>query len=147
MDEVIARIERAFAGVARPTNAELLHPQCADDMDLVPLYDIARWEDMTDDDVIGTYAALSFLSPEGFRYFIPAYMSYVLRNPDSGEAVVDSTIWAFLPSLYEGDLPAFVASKFALLDEAQRRAVDTFLDAMSPFENDADRALEYWRDP
>ncbi|MGH2808724.1 MAG: DUF6714 family protein [Actinomycetota bacterium] len=144
-DQAIALIERAFAAVERPTNAELLHPQSADDMDIEPLYDIVRWEDMTDADVIYNYSALAFLSPEGFRYFIPAYLIYALRNPESPEAVVDSTIWSFYPDMYEENLRDFVASKFSLLDDAQRQAVDAFLEAMAPFENDAAQALDYWR--
>ena len=36
--------------------------------------------------------ALAFLSPAGFRHFAAAYLSWVARNPDSGEAVVDSRV-------------------------------------------------------
>lgn len=145
IDEALAAIESAFADVVRPGNGELLHADCSDDMDLEALYPIRDWRAMTDEDVVGCYASLSFLSAEGFRYFIPAYMSFVLRHPGSPEAVVSSTVWAFDPTIYDDSLADFVASKHALLDARQREAVRAFLEAMVPFEPDAGRALRYWQ--
>ena len=146
-DETLAKVEAAFAGVSRPTNSELLHESCADDMDLEILYDIESWTDMTDSEVIGAYSALSFLSPAGFRYFFPAYMRFALLNPESPEAVIDSAVWALFPSLYrDSKLEEFAISKYALLDDAQRDAIVAFLEAMDSLGHpDAAGALEYWR--
>ena len=144
--DVVETIERAFEGVERPTNPELLHHDCADDMDLEPLFTIATWRDMTDVEVEGCYAALAFLSPAGFRYFIPAYLTYCVRNPESPAAVIDSTVWAFLPQMYDMSLRDFVASKYSSLDETQRAAVGTFLEFMVPHQPDAARALEHWNE-
>jgi hypothetical protein len=137
-------VEEAFSEVPRPSNEELLHERCYDDMDLEPLYPIAHWRDMTDEDVINAYSALSFLSPAGFRHFVPAYMSYALRNPTSPQAVVSSTVWAFAPSMYAEDLQEFTRSKWVFLDHHQRRAIAAFLEAMAPYE-DVDAALAEWR--
>ena len=90
----------------------------------------------------GEWAALFFLSPAGFRHFLPAYMSWVLRHPDGGAAAVGSTLFALTPAT--DDLRTFSLSKFALLDEAQRAAVLSFLEAMAPFE-DVTGALAHWR--
>lgn len=126
----LARIEAAFADAPRPTNDDLLHPQCMDDMDVADVYDVAHWRDMEDADVVYAYAALSGLSPEGFRHFVPAYLSYALRNPDAPEVVVDSAVWAFHLAMYPPDLRDFVRSKWACLDTPQREAVAAFLEAM-----------------
>lgn len=146
-NEALARIEVAFAAVPRPDNGELHHPDSYDDTDLEPLYEIDRWHDMADEVVINSYAAPSFLSPAGFRYFLPAYMRFALRNPDSAEAVVSSTIWALDPSLYSERIAAYARSKYELFDEAQRAAIVSFLEAMtdSSYADDALRALGEWR--
>jgi hypothetical protein len=144
-EEALELVEVAFRDAPRPTNSELLHPRSADDMDLVSLYDIENWRDMTDEDVIGAYAALSFLSAAGFRHFVPAFMSYSLRNPNSAEAVVSSTVWGFDPSLYDEKLAHYVRSKYELLEPDERHAVAAFLEAMIPYEPDAQRALDQWR--
>jgi hypothetical protein len=145
--EALAKIESAFATVARPNNDELLHPDSYDDMDLEPLYEIDSWRQMTDEDVIGTYAAPSFLSATGFRYFLPAYMRYSLNNPDSPEAAVSGTIWALDPSLYSERIAAYARSKYELFDDAQRAAIVSFLEAMteSSYGDDARHALREWK--
>lgn len=144
MDEVIARIRAAFADDVRPSNDTLLHPACRDDMDLEALYEFDHWSEVPDDVVVSEYAALAFLSPEGFRHFIPAYLLWVLRHPDAPEAVVDSTVWAFLPELHGERLGEFVRSKWSALDAAQRMAITAFLRAMAEHHEDAPAALTSW---
>ncbi|HEX7247543.1 MAG TPA: DUF6714 family protein [Actinomycetota bacterium] len=142
-EEAIAVVEAAFAGAPRPSNAELLHPDCADDADIVALYAFDDWRGVPDDVLEREYAALSFLSASGFLYFLPAYMRFALRHPDGGAAVVSSTVWSLQPSLYDEPLAAFARSKFVLLDAAHRRAIVAFLEAMAPYE-DTTSALDDW---
>lgn len=144
MDEVIERIRLAFAADERPDDAALLHPECRDDMDLEGLYAFGHWSEVPDELVVTEYAALAFLSAEGFRHFIPAYLIWVLRHPDAGEAVVDSTVWAFLPELHGAQLAGFVRSKWAALDRDQRAAITAFLGAMRDHHEDAEAALAAW---
>lgn len=144
MDEVIEQIRAAFTGVPRPSNAALLHPACRDDMDLQGLYAFEDWHDVPDDVIVSEYAALAFLSPEGFRHFIAAYLIWVLRHPEAGEAVVDSAVWAFLPGLHGPTLADFVRSKWTVLDEPQRKAITAFLRAMADHHVDAGAALASW---
>jgi hypothetical protein len=146
--DAIAEIEAAFAVAPRPTNDAMHHPDSADNTDLQPLFVISHWRDMTDQDVIANYAAPSFMSAEGFRHFLPAYMSFALRNPNSAEACVSGIIWHLDPSLYDERLAAYTRSKFALLTSEQRSAIRTFLEAMtdSIYADDAQRALAEWLD-
>lgn len=143
-EQVLRQLDAAFADAPRPANEDLLHEQCFDDGDIAALYGIGHWRDVPDDIVEREYAALSFLSAAGFRHFIPAYMSWVLRHPKSPAAVVDSTLWALAPSRNPPELVAFALSKFMLLDEAQRAAIAAFLEALKDLE-DVDEALEYWQ--
>ncbi|MGZ4131558.1 MAG: DUF6714 family protein [Actinomycetota bacterium] len=146
-DDAIAALEVAFADVQRPSDEELLHPRCFDDGDLVELYPYDDWRAVPDDVLERAYAALAFLSATGYRFFIPAYLRYVLRHPQSGAAVVDSTIWSLIPELYERELVAFSRSKYELLDDAQRRAIEIALEVLTPEEDlDAGWALASWRE-
>ena len=146
-DDAIAALEAAFADVPRPSDEALLHPRCIDDGDLVDLYPYDDWRAVPDAVIEAAYAALSFLSPAGYRFFIPAYLRYTLRHPQSGAAVVDATIWSLIPELYERDLAVFARSKYELLDDEQRRAIDLALEALTPEEDlDAGWALASWRE-
>lgn len=146
MDDALSRIEEAFADAPRPSDEELLHESCrhgscCDDMDVQRLYGIPHWRDVPEDVVEGEWAALFFLSPAGFRHFLPAYMSWVLRYPDGGAAAVSSTLFALTPAA--DDLRTFSLSKFTLLNDSQRSAVLSFLEAMAPHEDVTD-ALAHW---
>jgi hypothetical protein len=136
---VLAQIQAAFADVPRPANDDLLHPNCFDDNDIAELYEVVDWRDLTDAIVENEYAALSFLSPEGFRYFIPAFMIFTLRHPESGATAVESTIWSLSPVNDQH----FTPSKYILFDAAQSATVVAFLEAMAEYE-EVDDALLYW---
>jgi hypothetical protein len=129
----------AFADVERPANADLLHPQCMDDGDLLELYEVGDWREMSDQLVIGSYAAPSFLSADGFRYFLPAFMRYALRNPTSPEIVAESIIFHLGP----GEWDEFGRSKLASITPQQAGAIRLFLKAMST-EHDTGAALALW---
>jgi hypothetical protein len=142
LGSVLEQIDQAFAGAPRPVNEDLLHPDAHDDSDIQGLLEISHWRDLPDASIENGYEALAFLSPAGFRHFLPAYMSWVLRHPNSGAAAVGSTIFALTP-VVEGPLRSFMISKFNLLDGVQKAAVVSFLRMLSNFE-DVRVALDYW---
>ena len=137
LQEAAQALDVAFGRTERPRNEELLHPRCMDDGDLLELYDVDDWREMGDELVIRSYAAPSFLSATGFQYFLPAFISYGLRNPDSPEFVIESTIFHLTP----GD--DFIESRFTHFDGPQRHAIRLFLEAMAP-NYEVEAALQYW---
>ena len=149
--QTLAQIEAAFTDAPRPSNDDLLHAQCRDDNDIAQLYSVRHWRELTDELVESEYAALSFLSPDGFRHFIAAYIGFAPRNLASGAAAVDSTIWSLAPVFYaDAGVRSFVVSKFASLTRSQGEAVVAFLTAVRELGDDrtgeeADEALSYWR--
>jgi hypothetical protein len=149
--EALTQIERAFRDAPRPSDGDLLHERCMDDNDIAALYPIADWREMPDELVESEYAALSFLSPDGFRHFIAAYMGFTLRHLDSGAAAVDSTVWSLAPVFYDDPaIQDFVVSKLSSLTGDQRAAAVAFLEAVRENGDDyvaeqAEKALAYWR--
>ncbi len=139
-ESIFADIDAAFDGIPRPANDDLLHPNCFDDNEIVALYDVRDWRDLSDATVENEYAALAFLSPGGFRFFVPAYMSLALRKPDCGIAAVESTLMSLSPL----NDSSFIPSKFIDFDSNQSAVVVSFLEAMAGFA-DVTEALVYWR--
>ena len=131
----IEAIETAFAGLTLPSDDKLLHPQCMDDGDIKDFYGGPKASALPDEMIIGNYAAPSFFSAEAFQYYMPAFMLWALRHPDTVEYAPESTLHALDPAATGTDLHAFQVSKYALFTDAQRRAVIAFLRA---FSRDAD---------
>ena len=149
IDEALTQIDDAFGAAPRPSDEDLLHEDCRDDNDIAALYAYAHWRDVPGDVLVTEYAALSFLSPAGYRHFIPAYMRHALQHFDSGESVVDSTLWSLALNDWEDErMRAFRRSKWSLLDAPQRAAVVAFLRAADALaghdDDDVARALATW---
>ena len=146
-DAALAKIESAFAGLSPPGDDWLLHPDCRDDGDIAAFYGAPRWQDLAGDVIVHNYAAPSFFSAEAFRYYLPAFMVWALRNPERPDYVIEATLRAFDPGVEGGPLQAFQRSKFALFTPDQRQAVAGFLEA---FRSDpllgpiAAEALRHW---
>lgn len=126
-----AEIDAAFGDLSPPGDDALLHPQCRDDNDIAEFYGAPDWRGLPEDLLVRNYAAPSFFSAKGFRYYLPAFMVWSLRLAASPEYLAEATLRAFDPGTEGQPLHAFQASKFALFDAAQRRAVVHFLEAFS----------------
>jgi uncharacterized protein DUF6714 len=146
----LREIEMAFQDVAYPGDKNLLDPRALDDheIDIRALRGHSAWQGIPDSVLELESAGLGMTSPAAFRFFLPAYMQWVLRRFSSSDSfTVDSTIYALAPHL---GTPEHRVERFALLTPAQVAAVVAFLRIMaaSPRLVDAEVAEEalrsYW---
>ncbi len=145
---IIEAIRSAFAGV--PRGRITLHE--AEVMDLygtdaqrqqARLLDTDEsWDEVLDRDVAECTTALSYVDPEGWRYYIPAYMVWSLRYFREPRGMAsDATIYTFDPHNDYAGLRERQRSRFQLLDHAQSRAVCRFLRYMAAHDDHADARM------
>lgn len=89
-EELIAEIRKAFTGLSKPETT-LRVARGADDHD----YDWKRlqklddhytdWEEIPDEDLDYYQDIFIWLCPQGFQYFLPAYMTRMLKKLSSGK--------------------------------------------------------------
>ncbi len=127
LQELINQIREAFDAVPQPSDEELLHPDCMDDCDILQFYGGVRWQDMSDEMIVYNYAALTAFSPKAFRYYLPAYLLWTLRNADSIEYVGEAALRALDPGAPSEMLHDFRKSHYSDLDAGQIEAVKVFL--------------------
>ena len=146
---IIQEITDAFDGVSREGGISLHEAEEIDCRGTPEQFAAARWLD-TDQrwqDVPGTWleefpSVPFFLDPIGFRYYLPAYMIWSLRNEDSSSATADNVVSCLASSPRANTL-------FPILSAQQRASVFKWLQAMrrryhsSP--NDAEDAIAQWR--
>jgi len=134
---IVEEIRAAFAGVPRGavtiheaevidaygTDAKRRRARLRDTED--------RWDEVPDRTVEECTTALCHLDPEGWRFYLPAYMVWTLHHfKRTGSIVPDHTIYALDLSWNDRGVREYQLQRFRLLDEAQSRAVCRFLQHM-----------------
>jgi len=81
-DDVIARIHGAFGSNEYPGDRWLVGSSegCEPSEEVGPFVGHTRWQDIEPAMLDGHYAALSFFSEAGFRFFLPAFLVHDLRG-------------------------------------------------------------------
>ncbi len=152
---IILQIERAFAGVRRGSitlhEAEVIdaygtdaqrHEARARDTE-------EDWRDVSDSALRECPDALTFLDPESWRFYLPAYLRHALRHAGSRRnAAFDHAIYS-LDKSGDRSLAEHKLARFRTLSLEQAQAVRSFLVFAS--QNDAfcdsvvaASALTYW---
>ncbi|MGI9352860.1 MAG: DUF6714 family protein [Rhizobiaceae bacterium] len=147
-DVLIDKFGSAFGDLNPPSDEQLLHPDCCDDVDILEFYGGIRWQDLTDKEIVYGYAAPTSFSPKAFRYYLPAYACWTLRNLDSKEYASESFLLALDPGTEHEMLHQFRKSKFDEISAAEAKLIQQFLWYVSDHPNlgeFADNALaNYW---
>ncbi|SLN65124.1 hypothetical protein RUM8411_03234 [Ruegeria meonggei] len=121
-----------------------------DDVDILEFYGGVRWQDLTDQIIESGYAAPNAFSAKAFQYYLPAYLIWTLRNPDSPLYVGESVLLALNPGTSKEMLRHFRKSKFSLLTFGQQETVQKFLYHLADNPNHSELAeaalLTYWMD-
>jgi len=168
-NEIIDEIRIAFAGVYRLMS--LRQADVVDDYGPEGEYKRAGkldcdtdWQEVPDERIAQHDSALSFLDPTSFRYYVPAYMVWTLKNFRTTDSCSDGAIvYALTPypldhasdyefakthlSSFPDSMLRYHLERFTALDRAQSRAVFHFLRYMSQFSGfeNAQIAIEnYW---
>jgi hypothetical protein len=123
-------IGTTFANTPRPPDHEIGHDLARDDVDVMALFRFAHWSEIDHGTLEQEWAAIYSMSPPGFRHFLPAYMTFSLSYAGQGSAAEESTITALTPG--QGWIYEYRRSQHAALNEAEARAVVSFLETIAP---------------
>ena len=127
-------IQSAFADVAHPGKDNITKctwPDCPECADISQSFG-EKSAQSVQESVLAEHTALPLFTPEAFHYFIPAYMLYSLRHPDSDVAFFTRQ------SLGEGGIDEFYMKRFRLFTSRQREAVIAFLAFLRSHEIEGD---------
>ena len=127
-------IERAFAGVAYPGDAALLHPRYRTAIVEVAAFHRKAWNGdwsrVPREVVQQNFSSLLFFSPEAFRFFLPAYVICALRPPADWQAskVLTFTLYCLNPEVEDARFVEHFLGQVEGLSAEQKEAVELFLE-------------------
>jgi hypothetical protein len=127
-EAIIAAIRRAFDNVTRGDGISLREADAIDSYAGEDQRKQARaldtdkhWREIPPEDLERFHVALTFMDAEGFRYYLPAFMTRALEARETGSLAMDAVLGALFA------LSDTAADKFLLLDTPQKRAIAGFL--------------------
>ena len=101
-----------------------------------------RWQKVPDWKIESGASTLSFFDPEGWRFYIPAFMCWTLRNWRTSDSITsDSILWNLANTGEHWE------RRYRLLDCDQCEAIFDFLTFFDRYsgQDDADKAIRaYW---
>lgn len=108
-----------------------------------------RWEEIPTTYIEDCPNALPYLDAASWRYYVPAYMLWALRQPVGSDSIIIDFTISSLNNRIERELEARASNRIEMLSDAQSAAVCRFLRYIIARADvgitDADAALDgYW---
>ena len=137
IQELISEVSTAFADVTLEAGVTLHEAMAMDEwkpreeqLAARKLDTDQRWQDVSEEFILAGNSAATFLDAKGFRYYLPAFIIYGLKNWDSSStSILDSCQFCLLQepqkSLRKSN-PQAIANKYGFTP-AQSRAIANFL--------------------
>lgn len=154
---LVAAISAAFSGVPKGTitlhEAEVIDVYGSEEERAKArwLDQESSWECVRDTAIEECTTALCHVDAPGWRYYIPAYMIWSLRNFRVSDSIVsDHTIYTFDLSERDPGVRDYQLARFRLLNDAQSRAACRFLRFMALQDDHVDAGVavqaldKYW---
>jgi hypothetical protein len=127
---VLAEIEKAFAEVARPDDDHIVVASSAASLEGQEIRrDFASrdWRSLRVEELRRHSSSLFLLTPEAFRYFLPAYMSVSISDREKADVIPETLVFAFDPDAGSPESSAYKAQLLQSLTPAQKRTIGGFL--------------------
>lgn len=126
-DEIRHRIEVAFALTPYPGDGNIAPHDCGECAAIRDALKNTDWRDWLEVPVaeLRRYAVLPLLSPEALRYFLPAFLITVLREPGPAQWILEQFLFTLNPQ--EEDDKCSTEDLLKILDKEQIDALVSFV--------------------
>lgn len=144
-EDYIENLYKTFADAPRPERSEIAPHECDECDEVSERLSAHAARDVPDDDMHWLGDTLPLLGPTAFRYYLPRFIEFCIKNPDSSlDALINYNLTRSPEDVGE-------RNRFAGFTKAEGRLILKFVElrAAGPdAEYDRvylDAALEYWR--
>lgn len=161
MDEtesrLVAQIEQAFANTIYPGDDKLINANhCPECEEIALAFQGKLWLQLTDVGFLRYHeAAMSLMYPEGFRFYLPAFLRAALIDPEAADIIHDGLEFHLTPPETEGaEAMEYFLNRVSGFTKNQKQVIKAFL--QNSFEYDSlpdwiervqrrQRTLEFWQ--
>jgi len=102
---LLGELEAAFGDLPVPPDDQIVYDNSGDHLECNQIRAKLRgrhWRDLSSDDLAGEADSLGFLTPEAFRFFLPASITVSLIDPERADLIPNVILWSLAkPALSE----------------------------------------------
>jgi hypothetical protein len=96
-ERIESEIERAFAQVPRPTDEDLCYvPGNWETLEHQKAFAGKHWRDVIDPEFLMRHRYVTLFSPQGMRFYLPAYLIGAIRYPTNSYEWLDDVVNVYL---------------------------------------------------
>jgi hypothetical protein len=130
-EELINAVQEAFRGVKLEDGVSLNMTEYLDSYETQERFkELAAnderddWQKIDDQTLEAFTVVFCFTDWNGFRFYLPAYMIWTIKHPDSGSIIGDNTVWTLDPDAISHHCGRKIGEIF---DERQTETIVQFL--------------------
>lgn len=126
-EDILREVAEAFADVPRPARQTILIDEMESEVQgqRGEIYSRYTWQEIPAEVLYENQDALPNFTPEGFRYYLPAFLTETVRNYQPGNRLYEQLLYALD---YNNLVPAFRQENFEILTHRQSKAICHFLE-------------------
>lgn len=127
-----SKIKSAFSQTKQPAWDNIALHECEECLGVRKDFVNVNWQKASDELLEKNYDKLPLFSPDAFKYFLPAFLLYTLRNFDEDfSEVCEFTLYAITPGKSwkddNGQISSYWVEKFSAFTEEQMNTIYEFL--------------------
>lgn len=129
---ITQEIKTAFGGMPYPGTERIMNDLKGYDPERKQIREefsrYEDWQDVPRELLLYERDALSFFEPQGFRFYLPAYMLFSVEDYEGADTIPESIVHSLTLPDAGTELYEFVRERLVLFSEEQRKAVLHFLE-------------------
>jgi hypothetical protein len=129
VEKLLQNIDEAFSSVPTPTSDNLVYDNSEYNLECKRIkekFNGTHWRDLSIADLQGQSAALSFFSPDAFRFFLPAFLRVSILDYQRSDVIPDSIVSDLSPPKDES-LCSYWAERISPLSDMQKQVLREFI--------------------
>ena len=116
---IIRQIQDAWRDVAYPGDDKIFRRDSYDDEDIANYFGGTTWQGHDPVKLRAHSSAFTFFTPEAFHYWLPAFLTAAIENPEEADVIVD-----YIPRSVSNE---YAPNRWPLFSLSQRQAVAAYL--------------------
>lgn len=129
---IIQEIKTAFGDMPYPGAECIVNDRGGNDLERKQIREefsgYENWLDVPRDLLLQERDALPLFEPQGFRFYLPAYMLFTIEDYDGADTIPESIVHSLTLPDAGTELYEFVRERLVLFSEEQRKAILHFLE-------------------